>query len=125
MLTKYGYDAERDFVASRSDSVQEFNRGLVVSTLLSRAGRVGSAAIPGSTATPRRWRRSRVSSLRSLPGLPKAHAVRSLRADTYLRNICGAGALFAPRQFPVLQLDDEGELKRIQYNEVGAPPPAI
>ena len=119
MLTKYGYDAERDFVASRSDSVQEFNRGLVVSTLLSRAGRVGSAA------TPRRWRRSRVSSLRSLPGLPKAHAVRSLRADTYLRNICGAGALFAPRQFPVLQLDDEGELKRIQYNEVGAPPPAI
>jgi hypothetical protein len=40
-------------------------------------------------------------------------------------HICGAGALFAPRQFPVLQLDDEGELKRIQYNEVGAPPPAI
>lgn len=53
LLATYGYDGERDFVASRVDSVQEFNRGLVVST-----------------------------------------------------------------QFPVLQLDDNGRLKRIQYNEV-------
>ena len=53
LLTKYGYDAERDFVASRVDSVQAFNRGLIVST-----------------------------------------------------------------QAPMLQLDDSGSLKRIQYNEV-------
>jgi alpha-ketoglutarate-dependent taurine dioxygenase len=53
LLATYGYDGERDFVASRVDSVQEFNRGLVVST-----------------------------------------------------------------QTPILQLDEEGELKRIQYNEV-------
>lgn len=53
LLAKYGYDGERDFVASRADSTQQFNRGLVVST-----------------------------------------------------------------QVPMLQLDDAGELKRIQYNEV-------
>ena len=32
LLATYGYDGERDFVASRVDSVQQFNRGLVVST---------------------------------------------------------------------------------------------
>ena len=53
LLAEYGYDGERDFVSSRVDSVQQFNRGLVVST-----------------------------------------------------------------QHPVLQLDDAGHLKRIQYNEV-------
>ena len=53
LLTKYGYDAERDFVASRVDSPQAYNRGLIVST-----------------------------------------------------------------QQPLLQLDDTGALKRIQYNEV-------
>jgi len=53
LLTKYGYDAERDFVASRVDSPQAYNRGLIVST-----------------------------------------------------------------QQPLLQLDDTGELKCIQYNEV-------
>ena len=53
LLTKYGYDAERDFVASRVDSPQEYNRGLIVST-----------------------------------------------------------------QQPLLQLDDTGALKRVQYNEV-------
>lgn len=53
LLAAYGYDGERDFVSSRVDSVQEFNRGLVVST-----------------------------------------------------------------QAPLLQLDEGGRLKRIQYNEV-------
>jgi len=53
LLARYGYDAERDFVASRVDSPQEYNRGLIVST-----------------------------------------------------------------QQPLLQLDDTGALKRIQYNEV-------
>jgi len=33
LLATYGYDAERDFVASRVDSPQEYNRGLIVSTL--------------------------------------------------------------------------------------------
>lgn len=32
LLATYGYDGERDFVASRVDSTQSFNRGLVVST---------------------------------------------------------------------------------------------
>eukprot|EP00316_Scyphosphaera_apsteinii_P004387 CAMPEP_0119313676 /NCGR_PEP_ID=MMETSP1333-20130426/29989_1 /TAXON_ID=418940 /ORGANISM="Scyphosphaera apsteinii, Strain RCC1455" /LENGTH=483 /DNA_ID=CAMNT_0007318573 /DNA_START=83 /DNA_END=1534 /DNA_ORIENTATION=+ len=32
LLAAYGYDGERDFVASRVDSTQTFNRGLVVST---------------------------------------------------------------------------------------------
>jgi hypothetical protein len=32
LLAKYGYDAERDFVASRVDSPQLYNRGLIVST---------------------------------------------------------------------------------------------
>jgi len=32
LLAQYGCDAERDFVASRVDSPQEFNRGLIVST---------------------------------------------------------------------------------------------
>ena len=32
LLTRYGYDAERDFVASRVDSPQQYNRGLIVST---------------------------------------------------------------------------------------------
>jgi len=53
LLARYGYDAERDFVASRVDSTQAFNRGLVVST-----------------------------------------------------------------QHPLLQLDEDGRLKRLQYNEV-------
>ena len=53
LLSQYGYDAERDFVASRVDSPQAYNRGLIVST-----------------------------------------------------------------QQPLLQLDDHGALKRIQYNEV-------
>ena len=53
LLATYGYDAERDFVASRVDSPQEYNRGLIVST-----------------------------------------------------------------QQKLLQLDDTGKLKRIQYNEV-------
>ena len=53
LLAKHGYDAERDFVASRVDSPQAYNRGLIVST-----------------------------------------------------------------QQPMLQLDDEGRLRRIQYNEV-------
>lgn len=53
LLAQYGCDAERDFVASRVDSTQEFNRGLIVST-----------------------------------------------------------------QYKVLQLDDIGNLVRIQYNEV-------
>ena len=56
LLTKYGYDAERDFVASRVDSVQEFNRGLVVSTQftplqLDDAGRSDLCRIPACHQT--------------------------------------------------------------------------